>query len=319
MASHRKFVAALGMGLSGAMVLAAFVAPFFGALDRPVVVVAPDGGTAPAAASNGVTVEKFDYQEPSTEAGADDNAGGKADQQPETPAQPDMASRLADAPEIGSELATPEKPQQQPQAQQPGSQSQAADQAPAGERTMQLLPRVVATAAGRLESNGLSIDLDDIVIMPVSDSCTSPEGEVWPCGMQARTAFRGYLRSRAVMCDLPQDGATGMITTTCKLGEDDPAHWLVENGWARAVPGGAYADIGREAEQNHRGIFGSKPSSAMPQLHDSLHDGTTPTENGAIQPETPPETPQEAAPAPMPQQAPQQNGAFPPAPPPPAQ
>lgn len=64
--SHARAVFGGLAGITGAVLVAAFVAPFYGALDRPVVVIDPgdtqtkvDPGTG-----NGIVVEQFDYNEP---------------------------------------------------------------------------------------------------------------------------------------------------------------------------------------------------------------------------------------------------------------
>lgn len=296
MTSHRKFVAGLGMSVTGAILLAAFISPFFGALDRPVHVVTGNGD--PAASQNGVTVEQFDYQEPPS--ASPDETGkpsGEADMlAPDAaPADPNGAGNnpLADAPEAGNPSSAPQETA--PQSAEPQQLTPSEAPAPGAASSMQLLQRPVATAAGQLESNGRTIDLQDISVVPPEETCMAGNGEVWPCGMHARTAFRAWLRSRAIMCELPENDSNANIITHCKLGDDDPAEWLVANGWARAVPGGAYADAGKQAEEGRRGIFGDKPSAALPDMN-----GTQPMDSGA------PSAPEPAQP--------QLNGAFPPAP-----
>src|SRR5690606_29928399 len=108
--------------------------------------------------------------------------------------------------------------------------------------------------------------LQGIEVLPVEQTCQNAAGESWPCGMQARTAFRQWLRSRAIMCRLPQNDSGAAIATACKLGNDDAAEWLVTNGWAKATPDGAYADAGRKAEEARLGIFGDKPDVSLQSL-----------------------------------------------------
>ncbi len=65
--SHARAVFGGLACITGAVLVAAFVAPFYGALDRPVVVI--DSGSAEKGgqgANNGIVVEQFDYNEPGT-------------------------------------------------------------------------------------------------------------------------------------------------------------------------------------------------------------------------------------------------------------
>ena len=83
--------------------------------------------------------------------------------------------------------------------------------------------------------------------------------------MAARTAFRNWLRSRAVECNVPGQPPDDVIATQCKLGNADLAEWLVQNGWARAKDGTPMADGMKKAEEAKLGIFGNPPA-ALPAL-----------------------------------------------------
>ena len=69
-----------------------------------------------------------------------------------------------------------------------------------------LVHQPVATAAGILQAGGVTMVLPGIDVVAVNETCTSPVGQTWPCGMAARTAFRAYLRGRALNCHLPDSG-----------------------------------------------------------------------------------------------------------------
>lgn len=131
---------------------------------------------------------------------------------------------------------------------------------------MQLLQRPIAIAAGRLESQGRIVELEGIEVVPVEQTCKSPSGEEWPCGMQARTAFRQWLRSRAVMCRLPQNDSGAAVATRCTVGNEDAAAWLVSNGWAKVIAGSAYEEAGQNAEQAKIGLYGNKPAANLPSF-----------------------------------------------------
>jgi endonuclease YncB( thermonuclease family) len=117
----------------------------------------------------------------------------------------------------------------------------------------------VATAAGILEAGGITLVLPGIDVVAVNETCPSSSGQSWPCGMAARTAFRAYLRGRALNCHLPDARVEQALAAECLLQGEDPALWLISQGWARAKADGPFGAQGQEAEAAHRGIFGVQP------------------------------------------------------------
>lgn len=308
--SHARIVFGVFAGITGAILVAAFVAPFYGALDRPITVVeSGDGQSKPEAGSgNGIVVEQFDYNEPDKDTGADNPAA------PETPA-PEAApntneqNSASQSGQSGSQQDGPEREPARPPLSDLGLASTPKPPEPPAPAAsvdegepMQLLQRPVAIAAGKLESQGRTVDLQGIEPMPIEQTCQSSSGESWLCGMQARTAFRQWLRARAVMCRLPQNDSGAAVSTQCSVGNEDPAQWLVANGWAKAVAGGAYQEAGQKAEDNRLGIFGNKPDASLQSLE--------PDNGGAL------ENPSPLAPQtePVPTSPSPQQGEFPPAP-----
>ncbi len=290
--SHARVVYGGLTALTGALLAAVFIAPFYGALDAPVPIV--ESGQGAGASGNGIVVEQFDYNEPETKAdkpetppasSEDAGTGGeKIDDggfQREAPRPPMSDMGLA---------ATP-KPPEPPAPPTPVAEGEG----------MQLLQRPVAIAAGRLESQGRIVELEGIEVLPIEQTCQSPSGENWPCGMQARTVFRQWLRSRAVMCRLPQNDSGSAVATHCTVGNEDAAAWLVSNGWAKAVAGGAYEEAGQKAEQAGLGLYGDRPATALPDIG-TVPDITAPSPDVEPQPFEP-------------QLRPTQDGYFPPPPP----
>ncbi|MFW8691810.1 MULTISPECIES: thermonuclease family protein [Mesorhizobium] len=125
----------------------------------------------------------------------------------------------------------------------------------------------VATAAGLIEAKGYSVAISGIDAVPQDESCTT-DGKSWPCGIRARTAFRAFLRGRAVVCTVPPEGGRDRIAAQCRIGKQDVGQWLVDNGWARAAKGGPYVEAGEKAQSAKKGIFGPAPNlggiSAVP-------------------------------------------------------
>ena len=121
----------------------------------------------------------------------------------------------------------------------------------------------IATAAGTIEAKGHTIAISGIEIVKPDETCTDPAGKSWSCGQVARTAFRAFLRGRAVTC-APPDGNHG-TAAACHVGKQDLGAWLVENGWARPEKTGPYADAGEAARKARKGIFGAAPDlSGLP-------------------------------------------------------
>lgn len=292
--SHARAVFGGLAGITGAILVAAFVAPFYGALDRPVVVIDSGDTQAGSDTGSGIVVEQFDYNEPGT---PPEESASSAATAPSGSLSPGMqekgsASDLADAGEMQREAPRPPLSDlglaSTPKPPEPPAPAAAVDE---GE-PMQLLQRPVAVAAGRLESQGRIIELQGIEIIPVEQTCQTVSGESWPCGMQARTAFRQWLRSRAIMCRLPQNDSGSAVATTCTLGNEDAAAWLVTNGWAKAVAGSAYEEAGRKAVEARLGIFGDKPETSLPNPEPdsgNLMDNPSPL---APEPEQQPSSPQ---------------------------
>ncbi len=126
-----------------------------------------------------------------------------------------------------------------------------------------MLHRPVATAAGAFEARGYQIALSGITVTDADETCGS-DGASWPCGVHARTAFRNWLRGRALSCVVPPVPPQETVVTECNLGGHDAAAWLVAQGWVRAVADGPYAEIEAESREKGRGLFGAAPSSAAP-------------------------------------------------------
>ena len=116
-----------------------------------------------------------------------------------------------------------------------------------------------ASAAGIVQVGTVSITLEGLDTLTANDTCIAPSGEVWPCGMVARTAFRAFLRARTLNCAVPDGLIDRAISAECLLAGDDPAKWLVQNGWARASATGPYGSEGDHAKANGTGMFGSPP------------------------------------------------------------
>lgn len=127
-----------------------------------------------------------------------------------------------------------------------------------------LLFRPVAVESAIVEAGGRRVAVAGTVSVPPDRVCGAGEA-AWPCGASARTAFRLWLRGRALECDLPKEAArdeAGDIVASCRLGGQDAGRWLVSNGWALAAPDGPYDEAERAARAAGKGIFAKPPGGA---------------------------------------------------------
>lgn len=121
------------------------------------------------------------------------------------------------------------------------------------------LYRPYIDAAGRVSGSGVVVTLAGIEVTPLDRTCTDAQGREWPCGMRARSAFRGFVRGRALACDLPPELSQESYTVACTLGGRDVGEWLVGQGWALPAPDSRYAELAAEAREAGRGIYGMAP------------------------------------------------------------
>jgi endonuclease YncB( thermonuclease family) len=125
----------------------------------------------------------------------------------------------------------------------------------------------IASAAGRIDAMGRSVFISGIGIVDQDETCTDGKGVAWACGLQARSAFRRFLRGRAVVCAIPPEGGHDLVGAQCRLGKQDVGAWLVSNGWARAAPNGPYVKAQEVAQKAGMGIFGAAPDlSGLPPV-----------------------------------------------------
>ncbi len=142
-----------------------------------------------------------------------------------------------------------------PEPAEPEKNSTAAPSAAKAERRYRTpLHRVVAMAAGEIRAGAYLIRLDGLQVTSPDETCVNASGASWPCGAAARTAFRGYLRTRSINCAVPRPAPPEPVVTDCTLSGDDVALWLARNGWARAEAGSAYVEAAQQAAQQRRGL-----------------------------------------------------------------
>lgn len=169
-------------------------------------------------------------------------------QAPVAPQQPATRSRPPARSIAPSVIAAPQLPLDElERVEGRGALSEMALAVPPKRPEMLRLYRPVAPAAGVIEADGFTVSIAGVESLAAEESCTDAQGRQWPCGAHARTAFRSFLRGRAVECRIDPELPPGPVSSACSLGPTDLAAWLVANGWARAGD-----DVYREAEQTAR-------------------------------------------------------------------
>ncbi|WP_428427380.1 thermonuclease family protein [Pararhizobium sp.] len=134
-----------------------------------------------------------------------------------------------------------------------------------------VLRHPIALSAGLIQFGDRLLQLDGIEPEKADRIC-GETGKTWPCGVVAKTAFRNFLRARALLCTVPKNGWQGTLTATCSINDTDPAAWLAENGWANAPAGSPLAGKVASARQSRLGFFGDDPRdlSTAPPLPDDM-------------------------------------------------
>ncbi|WP_279479050.1 hypothetical protein [Aureimonas sp. SK2] len=164
---------------------------------------------------------------------------------------------LTRLPAAASGAATP------PQAMEPeapaatapqATQEAAAAEKPAGP-DYRMFARPIAVDARTLKTGEITLLVAGVE--PVASDARCADGaQAWPCATRARTALRGWIRGRSVLCAVPPEAAGAReITAPCLLGEEDVGEWVVRNGWAHAAPGSRYEAAEREAREARRGVW----------------------------------------------------------------
>lgn len=165
---------------------------------------------------------------------------------PPPPAAESRDERLPQPAEVPAEPEPAPEPQAMPEPQPAPS--------PTTDDPERIFHRAVAVTATDFEADGLQISLAGVESLPFEETCSFGTLSA-PCGAQARTALRGWLRGRSLSCDVPADTREGSVEATCHVGSEDVARWLVVQGWARPVPGGAYESAAEAARRDERGLW----------------------------------------------------------------
>lgn len=263
---------------AAALALAAAVVLVGGRMvDRPVVIDLPDPEdiaadaavlsmepeqALPPETTRAVSAEppSGDTATPAPPAKATPLQGGQP--APAEASKPTAFSRLVAPAEVAPPELVPEDLQREPPREPLSQLSLALPPKPQMKNEWAGTPffRPLAIESAVFESGGRTIAVAGVESVPLDESCEY-EGGSWPCGVRARTAFRLWLRGRALVCQLP-DEERAVTPARCRLAKQDAGAWLVANGWARAASGGPYVQAEEKARAARIGIFGAPPDTS---------------------------------------------------------
>ncbi len=149
-----------------------------------------------------------------------------------------------------------------------------------------LLHQPVVSAAGLVTYASGQVQLANIEVLDPQSVCIDIAGLAWPCGVIARTAFRNFLRGRAMSCVVPDGRWTETVVSQCLVGNQDPAAWLVSRGWARALPETQYVALEDMAREGAKGVYGSDPRNLSAVVDSGVEVPQQP--DAATEPASPP-------------------------------
>ena len=115
--------------------------------------------------------------------------------------------------------------------------------------------RPVVLDGGSLQSGNQLINLADIRPVKLERMCEDHQGKQWRCGRHAKANLARFVRTRTMDCD-PRKGEAEILTTRCRIADQDLSKWLVRNGWAEPLQGMFQKEY-IEAKRGERGIWRS--------------------------------------------------------------
>ncbi|MGO4618993.1 thermonuclease family protein [Ensifer sp. 2YAB10] len=236
-----------------------------------LVLETPDMTEFETAPDQGETGEDVPLDLGTSSGGTPEPGAATTGEQPQNPAT-ENAARAIEPQQFGLPDTVTSAPLERMEPRAPLSEQDKQAKSAAGPT---ILYRPVAAAAGVIQFDKLTLQIDGIEPEQADRTCETG-GKTWPCGIVARTAFRNFLRARAVSCDMPEGSAGSSATASCSLGGQDLAAWLVDNGWATPVPGSPLEKRADAARQAKLGFYGEDPRdlSHTPMTFDDPTLGT---------------------------------------------
>ncbi|WP_460842416.1 thermonuclease family protein [Noviherbaspirillum agri] len=104
---------------------------------------------------------------------------------------------------------------------------------------------------------GQRVRLFGIYVPPTDRTCNTFIRPI-PCGTRASLALEFKVSGDFVRCQPRSRNADGSINASCKAGNDDLSEWMLQRGWAVALPDAPfhYAALEKIARSKGIGIWG---------------------------------------------------------------
>lgn len=106
---------------------------------------------------------------------------------------------------------------------------------------------------GSLKVSGSLIHLYGIYIPPTDQACYTFIRPV-PCGTRASLALEFKISGDFVHCIPRATNPDGSITASCTVGTEDLSAWMLQKGWAVALPDAPFEYLALEKIARSRGI-----------------------------------------------------------------
>ena len=127
-----------------------------------------------------------------------------------------------------------------------------------------LIARLESANSQKIAGNPYVVDGDSLVLnekklrllgidAPEMGQECRADGDVWPCGAQARTQLRRKIDGQIVSCTTWGEDRYQRLLATCSTQQVELNAWLVRSGWA--VDYGGYAREEGEARRARSGIW----------------------------------------------------------------
>ena len=106
---------------------------------------------------------------------------------------------------------------------------------------------------GSLKVAGHLIHLYGIYIPPTEQTCSTFIRPI-PCGPRASLALDFKISGDFVHCQPRATNPDGSLTASCRSGNEDLSEWMLQSGWAVALPDAPFEYFTMERIAHSRGI-----------------------------------------------------------------
>jgi endonuclease YncB( thermonuclease family) len=106
---------------------------------------------------------------------------------------------------------------------------------------------------GSLKVAGYLIHLYGIYIPPTEQACSTFIRPI-PCGPRASLALDFKISGDFVHCQPRATNPDGSLTASCRSGNEDLSEWMLQSGWAVALPDAPFEYFTMERIAHSRGI-----------------------------------------------------------------